>query len=155
MVTKIFANSEVVAAIPCPSCGKTYKKDVSKFMGHRTEVRLKYTCKCRHSFPVQLERRRSIRKDVSLKGHLISEDTKIPLTITDISKYGLQLNFSRQVQYELDNTIQIAFTLNDPNCSPVSTWVKIKRFISPICAGCEFLSHDHYDNLGKYFLFHF
>jgi len=155
MVAKIFANSDFIATIPCPSCGKAYQKDVSKFMGHRTQVRLKYTCKCKHSFSVQLERRRSIRKDVHLKGRLIDENKKIPLTITDISKYGLKINFSNHIVYELGSIIHVEFVLDDPNDSHVSTQVKIKRFISPLCAGCEFLSNDHYDNLGKYFLFHF
>lgn len=155
MVTRIFANSDFVATIPCPACGKSYQKEVSKFIGHRAEVRLKYTCKCKHSFPVLLERRRSIRKEVVLKGYLIEKNGKTPLTIGDISKLGIRINFSRQVHFELDSIIDVEFTLDDPNCSCVSTQVKVKRLISPLCAGCEFMSHEHYDNLGKYFLFHF
>ncbi|WDP88617.1 MAG: PilZ domain-containing protein [Desulfobacter sp.] len=156
MTIKIFANAEGITTISCPECGKSYQKNVSRFLGHKSEVRLKYTCKCRHQFSLLLERRRSIRKPVLLRGNLIDKSNEnVPITITDISKHGLRINFTRKTLYELDNIVHIEFILDDPNHSSVTTKVRIKRFLSPLCAGCEFLSSEHYDNLGKYFLFHF
>lgn len=153
---KIFTNSQGIATIPCPECGQSYHKNVSRFILHKSEVRLKYTCKCKHQFPVILERRRSIRKRVLLRGSLKDKnDLKVPITITDISKHGLRIQFTRETLYELENVIQIELTLDDPNRSKVTTKVRIKRFISPRLVGCEFLVQEHYDNLGKYFLFHF
>lgn len=71
MAIKVFVTSNLTARFFCPECGKSKQKDVSKFMGPEAQVKLKYKCDCRHSFSVILERRRSIRKKVNLKGYII------------------------------------------------------------------------------------
>ena len=57
MTIKIFVTSNIIAIFPCSKCGKSYQKDVSKYIGHETQVKLKYKCKCQNSFSVLLERR--------------------------------------------------------------------------------------------------
>lgn len=155
MVTKIFVNADLQATIPCPECKNTYQKDVSKFIGHKKEVKLKYTCKCKHQFTVLLERRRFIRKDKELNGYLISDRRKTPLKVLDISKYGIKLKLFSKNQPAVGDILTLEFILDDPGHSRVTTKVKIKRLLFPDTLGCEFLDPDHYDNLGKYFLFHF
>ncbi len=155
MVTKIFVNSDLQAMIPCPECKNAYRKDVSKFIGHHKEVKLKYTCQCKHKFTVLLERRRFIRKDKELNGYLIDKDRKTPLKVIDISKYGIKIKLFTKDLPDIGDILTIEFILDDPGHSRVTTKVKIKRILVPATLGCEFLNSDHYDNLGKYFLFHF
>lgn len=92
MTIKVFVTSNHIATFPCPKCGNSYQKDVSKFIGHETQVRLKYKCKCQNSFSVLLERRRAIRKEVNFKGFLIEKKQKIPIKIgcefTDYDHFG-------------------------------------------------------------------
>jgi len=144
-----------MATIPCEQCGKSYQKDVSKFIGHEKQVRLKYKCKCQNSFSVLLERRRFIRKKVNLTGSMIVKQDKIPITILDISKYGVRLKILKKFPLEVDEIVQIFFILDDSYRSEISREIRIKRLISPVSIGCEFLTKDHFDNLGKYFLFNF
>ncbi len=75
--------------------------------------------------------------------------------VMDLSTKGLRVKLFGTVTPEKDSTITIKFTLDDPLHSKVETTVKVKRIISPNILGCEFCSPEHYDNLGKYFLFHF
>jgi len=155
MITKIYVNANLQATIPCSECKKTYQKDVSKFIGHHKEVKLKYTCKCKHKFTVLLERRRFIRKNKEFNGYLIQEKRKTPLKIIDISKYGVKIKLSMRILPKAGEILTIEFILDDPGSLSVTTKVKIKRVLIPDTLGCEFLDPDHYNNLGKYFLFHF
>ncbi len=154
-IPKIFINSDLMAVIPCEKCGKSYQKDVSKFIDHETQVKLKYKCKCQNTFSVLLERRQCIRKGVKLTGSLIVKQEKFTITVVDISKYGVKLETGKKLPLDVNDIIQINFTLDDSNRSKVSKDVRVKRLIAPTSVGCEFLAKEHFDNLGKYFLFYF
>ncbi len=155
MVKKIFVNNDLHAAIPCSECGKSYRKDVSKFIGHKKEVKLRYTCKCGYQFPVLLERRRFVRKERRFRGYLLEGTNKAHIIILDLSKYGVKISLLQKHYFKEDDTLTIEFNLDDPGHSKVTTQVRVKRIISSTAIGCEFIGEDHYDALGKYFLFHF
>lgn len=144
-----------MATFSCPQCGESQLKDVSKFLGHASQVKLKYKCKCHNSFSVILERRRSIRKDVNLKGFLIEKQQKSPITIVDISKHGLKIKILRKHTLKKGEKLEIEFILDDPNTLIVSKTVRINKIIPPMTIRCEFIDFNHYGNLGKYFLYHF
>ena len=112
-------------------------------------------CKCKHQFSVLLERRRFIRKDKELSGYVIDGGKRIPLKVLDISKYGIKIKLFTRNQPVEDDILTIEFILDDPGRSRVTTKVRVRRIIPSGALGCEFLEADHYDNLGKYFLFHF
>jgi len=139
----------------CPECGKSKQKDVSKFIGHETQVKLKYKCDCQHSFFVILERRRSKRKKVQLNGHIIQGSKKYAITIEDLSKQGVRIKMVGDFHFKEEERIEIEFILDDPISSKISKEVRIKKIISPEDIGCEFISFDHDGNLGKYFLFYY
>ncbi len=155
MSIKVFVTSNQMATFPCPQCGESQLKDVSKFLGHASQVRLKYKCKCQNSFSVILERRRSIRKEVSLKGYLIEKQQKTPITIVDISKHGVKIKILKKHTLKKGEKIEIELILDDPNRSIVPKAVRINKIIPPMTIGCEFIDFNHYGNLGKYFLYHF
>ncbi len=155
MTVRIFVSSDLMAPFHCPQCGKSRQKDVTKFIQHKASVRLKYTCKCKHSFSVVLERRQTKRKAVSLKGFVIKNKTKYPIIIEDISKQGIKINALEKLSFKEGDIIDVEFILDDQNNSEVRRKVKIKKMFSPYRMGCEFLITEHYDSLGKYFLFYF
>ena len=152
---RVFVTSTFTATFSCSECGKSYSKDVSQFIGHQAQVKLKYKCKCGHSFSVILERRRSIRKERNLKGLIIQGQKKWNGLITDLSKHGIKFKLLEPAGLEVQKTAEVRFTLDNPNQSEISRLVIVKRAFSPSVFGCEFVDEVHFDDLGKYFLFHF
>ena len=152
---KIFVNSDLKATLSCPHCGVSKQTDVSKFMKHKTQVRLKYKCTCKKAVSVILERRRSRRKSVQLKGFYDDDSGKSPLLIENISKHGVKIKLINAASLKIDQHIMLEFTLDDPNASKVKREVRIKNIFSRASIGCEFISTDHDGNLGKYFLFYY
>jgi predicted DNA-binding antitoxin AbrB/MazE fold protein len=155
MAIKIFVTSDKMATFPCPECGKSYKKDVSKFIDHETQVKLKYRCKCKNSFSVVLERRRSIRKNVDFRGYLLNKQQRIPLTVIDISQHGMKIKILEKLPLKEGQKIQIEFSLDDSKKSMVSKTVQVNKIMPSLTLGCEFMEQVHYGDLGKFFLFHF
>jgi len=152
---KIFIASDLTANFTCPECGKSKEKDVSKFIKHKTQVKLKYRCSCQHSFSAILERRRSKRKKVQLSGSIIKDSTKHDIIIQDISKHGLRIKLKEHIRLKEEERIRIEFVLDDPNSSKISREVRMKKIIPPAGIKCDFISYDHHGNLGKYFLFYY
>jgi hypothetical protein len=155
MPEKIFATQNRMAIISCPYCGKSKQKDVSKFMEHKTQVRLKFKCVCKENISVILERRRTMRKDVQFNGFLIQNSIKHPILISNISQNGVKIRFSEPLSLNEGQTASIQFTLDDVKKSSISREVLIKKIFSQKSVGCKFQSTDHLDQLGKYFLFNF
>jgi hypothetical protein len=151
---RIFVSSGLTAKLSCPYCGVSKQKDVSKFMGHETSVKLKYKCSCKKTVSVILERRRYARKNVRLKGCFMESSKIHPILIENISKKEVQI-LSKTLPLKRDQRIEIEFTLDDPNKSTVLRDVRVKNIISSESCVCEFISDDHHGNLGKYFLFYF
>lgn len=154
-IPKVFITPELTATFACDQCGKSYQKDVAKFVEHKAQVRLKYKCKCRHVFSVILERRRSIRKEVVLKGMLIQSRRKYPGVITDLSRNGIRFKTLEKAFIKIDNNVEVKFSLDNPNQSEVRKHIWIRKALSEYSFGCEFKDKEHFDDLGKYFLFYF
>ena len=162
--TKILVTSGLTADLSCPSCGKSKSKDVSKFINHASQVKLKYKCACQHIQPIQLERRRSVRKERFFSGHLVdvyqkgyhSEKIfKSQIIIKDLSLHGIRLKILERIPLQEKNKIDIEFRLDDRDRSQIIRKVKIQKIITPLEMGCEFTSDQHYGHLEKYFVNHF
>ncbi len=154
MALKVYVTSKVTAVFPCSECGKSENKDVSKFIGHKSKIRLKYKCRCGHAFSVDLERRRSIRKNVCLSGYMKSDTGKHEIVVEDISQHGMKVCLVQKLSFEIGQKIELEFILDDHHHSKIVRQVKVKKIISDMKIGCEFSNSEHYDDLGKYFLFH-
>lgn len=154
-IPTIFVTPKLTATFLCESCGKSYPKDVSKFVRHRAKVQLKYKCKCGHIFSVILERRRGIRKEVKFKGVLIQDRKQYPGVITDLSHNGIQFKTLEKALIKKDNMAEVKFTLDNPNRSEVRKRIRVRKVFSECIFGCEFEDTEHFDDLGKYFLFYF
>lgn len=154
-IPKVFVNQELTATFACESCGESYTKDVSKFVKHKTQVRLKNKCKCGHVFSVMLERRQVFRKPVRFNGVLIQNQKQYPGVITDLSRNGIRFNTLDEAFFKEDSMAEAVFTLDKPNRSEIRRHVRIRKAFSEYSFGCEFEDTEHLDDLGKYFLFHF
>ncbi len=154
MNQKIFLTKSKKARLLCPECGKTKLIDIAKISHINKEIKLKITCKCSHVFPVILERRKHVRREVHLPGVLTTGSKKHIIKVIDISRLGLKIRTEEVVKLNLDDRSVIEFTLNDIGKSKVSRDVAIRK-IDEKYIGVMFLSHDHYDKLGTYLLFHF
>nr|WP_319494930.1 PilZ domain-containing protein [uncultured Desulfobacter sp.] len=152
---KVFVTQELKATFACESCGQSYTKDVSKFIKHEAQVRLKNKCKCGHTFSVMLERRRVFRKEVSFKGVLIQNQNKYPGMVTDLSRNGIRFKTRDKAFFKQDHVAELVFALEKPNRCEIHRTVRIRKIFSEYSFGCEFEDTEHFDDLGKYFLFHF
>ncbi len=164
MTQKIFMTKNMEAVFNCPECGNEKKMDVAKFTHVDKEIKLKVTCKCSHVFPIILERRKHVRREVNLSGTLIKGSKKYPIQVIDISRQGLKicmeeimnlkLGDSKLPDLNLDDKVIIDFILDDAGKSRVSKEVIVKK-IDNKYIGVIFLSDVHYDKFGTYLLFHF
>ena len=154
MVQKVFITKSGTANFSCPECGKVKQLDVSRYNTVEKEVKLKYTCTCKHIFSVILERRKHIRKMVDLPGLLILGNKRYPITVIDISRVGLKIRTKGTLDLNLDDKVVLEFVLDDPGGSKISKEAIVKK-INQTNIGVEFLSQTHYDKFGAYILFHF
>lgn len=154
MVQKVFMNKNHMATFFCPECGKTRQMDVFKFRHIDKEIKLNYTCICKHKFSVILERRQSVRHKISLKGHIIKGLKKSAIIVVDISRFGLKIQCIEQLELKVGEKIFVEFILDNLELSKIYKGV-IVRTISSGELGAQFESSDHYDKLGPYLLFHF
>ena len=154
MVQKIFYTGTGAIEITCPNCGKTRQKDISRYLKMDKALNFKATCKCNHVFPVTIERRQHIRKQVNLKGTLVHGSHQYPVKILDISKLGMRVMTERSLSIMEDEHLVVEFVLDDQLRSKVSKEIVVRKNQGTYL-GCEFLSNDHYDAFGKYLLFYF
>ncbi len=157
MMQKIFITSNGLIDISCPECGKIRQVDVSKYLGRDKALSFKATCRCGHVFPVMIERRQHIRKNLNLKGNINYKSNQYPVKILDISKFGLRVMAGKALNIIEGEHLEITFILNDPGKSTVSKEAVVKKKYDNQkgVIGIEFLSHEHYDAFGKYMLFYF
>lgn len=158
-VQKIFVTKSQTASIICNACEQTTTMSVSKFMGLDKVARLKFNCKCGYSFPILLERRTYVRKNVTFKGTLHFQKKEYSIVVVDIvvmdmSRYGLKLKLLSHTGLKVGQNVVVDFFLDDKTHSKVSKEVIIRN-INPPHVGVEFLYHDHFDKFGAYILFHF
>ena len=162
--SRVLVTSNLMATFSCPNCNKSRQQDISKFIEHETQVKLKCKCSCQHTFSVILERRRSVRKEKFFHGHMVEVHTKgyVPqksikskILIKNLSMHGIRIKTLEKIPLKKAEIIKIEFKLNDPKRSTILREVRIKKMVSSIDIGCEFISNDHYGYLNKYFLFHF
>ena len=154
MAGKIFLTKSGKAEIVCPECGKIKMVGFQKFVNMDKEIKLKVTCKCSHVFPVILERRKYIRKQVEFQGGLINGNKNYSINVIDISRMGLKIRTEEVLDLNLDDKVVVEFILDDTGSSKVSKDVIIRK-IDKEYIGAEFLSQSHYDKFGTYLLYDF
>ena len=121
----IYAGATNHVTIICPKCG--LKKNTNVFKFKDTHKRVKAKCKCGEIFRLSLEFRRFYRKIVRLAGEYFvqDKDEKGEVLIKDISMTGINFEAIKPHNIAKHDTIEVKFTLDNPDKTELDTLVKI------------------------------
>jgi len=161
MIQKVYVCDDKKATFQCPQCGLVKEKDVSKFIGLKSTVKLKCKCVCGHAYPVIFERRQHIRKDVNFSGSYVWKRERGTLLVKNISRNGLSLKMNFKISLKVGDRFVVIFSLGRGINSEVEKEVVVRNLIPPlvdakfILVGVEFISKDHYGKFGTYLLYDF
>ncbi|MFO7886057.1 MAG: PilZ domain-containing protein, partial [Desulfobacteraceae bacterium] len=106
--------------ISCPKCGNIRQTDISKYLKMDKALSFKATCRCSHVFPVMIERRKHIRKNVNFKGTLTYRSNQYPVKILDISKFGMRIMTVKALNILEGERLDVTFIFDNPGKSSVS-----------------------------------
>ena len=122
---RTYAGATNHVTVICPKCG--LKKNINVFKYKDTHKRLKAKCKCGEIFRLYLEFRRFYRKIVRLAGEYFvqDKDEKGEVLIKDISMTGINFEAIKPHNIAKHDTIEVKFTLDNPDKTELDTLVKI------------------------------
>ena len=137
----IYAGATNHVTIICPKCGLKKNTNVSKFKD--THKRVKAKCKCGEVFRLDLEFRRYHRKIVRLAGEYFEQekDEKGEVFIKDISMTGINFETLKSHNISKDDTVELEFTLDNPNKTELHTLVKI-MWVNDLDVGGQFIDQS-------------
>ena len=127
----------------CPKCG--LKKNINVFKYKDTHKRLKAKCKCGEIFRLSLEFRRFYRKIVRLTGEYFAQerDEKGEVLIKDISMTGINFEALKPHNIAKHDTVELKFTLDNPDKTELNTLVKI-MWVSDLNFGGHFIDQNRF-----------
>jgi hypothetical protein len=137
----IYAGATNHVTIICPKCG--LKKNTNVFKFKDTHKRVKAKCKCGEVFRLDLEFRRYHRKIVRLAGEYFEQekDEKGEVFIKDISMTGINFETLKPHNISKDDTVELKFTLDNPNKTELHTLVKI-MWVNDLDVGGQFIDQS-------------
>jgi len=143
MSKKVFISSRNVVTLICPKCSKLKTADVSKFISHSTEVKIKVQCSCGNTFRVTLDRRKFYRKATNLPGIFISEKdgARGQITVIDLSMGALKFKVNVKPAFSVNDKLLLEFHLDDNFRSLVRERVIVRNIVD-LQVGTEFVSFD-------------
>jgi hypothetical protein len=129
------------ATITCPKCGLAKNKDVTDFKD--THKILEAKCRCGEVFRVDFEFRKYYRKMVRLAGEYFvqEKDEKGEVLIKDISMIGIRFASLNLHNISKDDTVELKFTVDDPNNTELHTFVKI-MWVIDLNVGGQFIDQS-------------
>jgi hypothetical protein len=154
MPQSVFFKDEYKAVFTCPECTKSKTVDVSKVLFKTNKISLKVKCPCGHIFPVIIERRKFYRKETNLSGVFMLENNskELPMTVTNISRSGMQFKSSKNENLKLGDQVLVQFRLDDKPRSLIKKKGILRR-IDGMIIGIEFSVIDEYDKVLGFYLF--
>ncbi len=155
MEQKIFIDNLDTALIRCPDCG--IKKILQMSGRPLTEpiTRFKYKCTCGHIQRAFIEKRNHRAKDLHLAGTFLSRGTTKcsgKMTIRRLNSKGIALKTNLEQNISPGVAMIVEFVLDDPKQSIVKKEVTVLARNGHYLSA-EFISQEHYDNLGPYLFF--
>lgn len=156
-VKTVYAQENGKVTVVCEQCGYTRVftvSDVVQVAGQPRRVR----CRCKHEFFISIEVRKFYRKHTQLPGEycLRSAQTSIEqeqgaMTVEDVSMSGLKFRTEGQHSLQVDDTIDVKFTLDNTQRSEVSQRAVVKR-VDDQCVSAAFIDLAAYRRLLGYYL---
>ncbi len=143
MSEKVFVSSMNELTLICPKCSKSKTADVSKYMDHTTEVKIRAKCTCGNTFRITLDRRKFYRKITNLPGIYISEKegTRGQITVIDLSMGGLKFKVNVKPAIRVHDKLLVEFHLDNKSRSLIREWVIVRRIVD-LQVRTEFVSFD-------------
>lgn len=151
-IKKIYVNEKNKVTIICPQCGNVKIEDAVKYMINNENRNIDITCaKCGANFAVFVDFRRYYRKEVMLQGMAYNLDGKFcKITIENISRNGVGFTLEGLFPVNLDEKIDIQFTLDDKERTLIRKRATV-RYIGDNVIGAEFIELQKFGKeLGFY-----
>ena len=143
------------ARIACPGCKKLKILQLSEYPLTKPHTRLKYTCLCGHVCTAILEKKSIDPRETRLAGTFISRGEPRcsgKMTIKKLNSRGITLKTNMEQKIMPGLNLILEFVLDDVKQSIVKKEIRILARNGRYMTG-EFISTDHYDNLGPYLFF--
>ena len=155
MEQRVKISSLDTARLSCPECRRTKTLQLSEYGLIKRNPRVKYTCRCGHTYLATLEKRAGSDKNTNLAGTFTVRNGKRcagKMVIKKLNSEGLTLRTNLEQDILPGINLKVEFVLDDAKQSVVTKDVRVLarngRYLT-----AEFLSKDHYDNLGPYLFF--
>lgn len=143
------------ARLTCPQCRRVKTLQLSEYGLVRRLTRVRYTCKCGHTFRAALEMRPGTNQNTRLTGTYTNLDNarcRGGLVVKKLNSEGITLKTNRDQNILPGINLRVEFVLDDAKQSVVSRDVRVLarsgRYLT-----AEFASKEHFDNLGPYLFF--
>lgn len=155
MEQKILIDCLDTAHFACPECNREKVMQLSEYRirRHRTKVNVK--CRCGHHYIVILEKSIDAIQKTQLLGTFISNGNircSGKMIIKKLNSKGIMLKTNIEQNILPGLKLFLEFVLDDAKQSIVKKEVVVKakkgKYLS-----AEFLTNEHYDNLGPYLFF--
>ena len=113
----------------CATCNRTATLTIPGPVRPSTPVRTRYKCECGTPHSVYLERRTTIRKEVSIDGtfRAAGADTDQPMTVLNLSRSGVLFEAGGGDDLEVGGRLQIGFSIGGRTITRVDKQVTIRR----------------------------
>ena len=151
--TKVYIGNSNEGKITCPGCWENKTVTVPNDLIRKRVLEI--TCRCGQSFSILLDYRRHSRKNVNIPGkifHLNSKQEINNVIITSLSVGGVGFKMQSSESINLDDVIEIEFTLDDEYNAAIREEVVIK-WRNGNFVGTEFHDQDMYNcDLDFYFI---
>lgn len=155
MIQKIFIDCLDTAEFICPECQRKKTMQLSEYKINRKETRVNCRCRCGHTYGVILERAVESIQKTQLLGTFNSMGRircSGKMIIKKLNSRGIMLKTNIEQNILPGLKLFLEFVLDDAKQSIVQKEVVVKakkgKYLS-----ADFLSSEHYDNLGPYLFF--
>jgi hypothetical protein len=152
-INKVFVRPDNIVVLHCPHCGHQREVHVSLFKNKRL-----LSIRCCKSFRIQVESRKTVRKQTRLIGnykHSDQKNGKSKIVIHDISLHGVSFS-CLDFPYNPGDEITVEFELEDEYQTLIQKEAIVRNIRGNII-GCEFVVNDTssvYDAPLGYFVVH-
>jgi hypothetical protein len=155
MEQRIKISSLDTARLTCPECRQTKTLQLSAYKLIKRHTRVKYTCRCGHTYLSVLEKKAGQDKDTHLAGTFSSNGATRcagKMVVKKLNSSGVTLRTNLEQKLVPGSRLRVEFVLDDAKQSVVKKKVRVLarsgRYLT-----AEFLSKEHFDNLGPYLFF--
>ncbi|MBM9537769.1 PilZ domain-containing protein [Desulfobulbus alkaliphilus] len=141
---KYYVNKSDTITVRCLACNKSRSFSVAGLKGKSRN--LKVQCPCTNTFAIDIEFRRSYRKDVHIAGGYRKrdevEDVERSCVVRNISVGGLGIKIEHDTTIQVDDELIVTFKLDDRHQRRIDTAVKVRHVDPEKRFGGEFVDPD-------------